>query len=104
MTDVIDIPATAPATPPARRGRRHLDGSPPGEGAYMRDVSVSLPPRDVAALEEIGGGNRSAAVRLLLETWRERDEQPDDGTRDTEPERPARQQRGGRLDPAAATP
>ena len=65
----------------------------------MRDVSVSLPPRDVAALEEIGNGNRSAAVRLLLETWRERDEPPA-----TERDRPARPRSSGRREPMAVSP
>lgn len=70
----------------------------------MRDVSVSLPPRDVAALEEIGNGNRSAAVRLLLETWRERDELPGNGQQATEPERPTRPRSSGRREPMAVSP
>lgn len=70
----------------------------------MRDVSVSLPPRDVAALEEIGNGNRSAAVRLLLETWRERDEPPEDRPPATERDRPARPRSSGRREPMAVSP
>lgn len=68
-------------------GRRHLDGSKPGEGMYLSGVTVSLRPDDIAALEEIGGGNRSAAVRHLLEIWRTQ---------------PVWQRRDDRLPPVAA--
>lgn len=103
-TMTVEEVTTADATDGPQRGRRHLDGSPPGEGSYLTGVTVSLPESDVAALEEIGGGNRSAAVRLLLDAWRERDEPPDDGQREVERDRPARPRSSGHLDPAAATP
>ena len=109
MTEMIEMSPTAPAHPNVetasadsagrpQSGRRHLDGSPPGEGSYLTGVTVSLPVSDVAALEQIGNGNRSAAVRLLLETWRQHTERPQ---RDAEREQPARAQ-SGRREPAAA--
>lgn len=53
-----------------RRGRRHLDGKPPGEGQYMSVVAVTLWPGEKDELTEIGDGNRSAGVRRLLEMYR----------------------------------
>jgi hypothetical protein len=53
-----------------RRGRRHLDGSAPGEGQYLPVVAVTLRPFEIEELELIGDGNRSAAVRRLLEMYR----------------------------------
>jgi hypothetical protein len=53
-----------------RRGRRHLDGSAPGEGQYLPVVAVTLRPFEIEELEQIGDGNRSAAVRRLLEMYR----------------------------------
>lgn len=53
-----------------RRGRRHLDGSAPGEGQYLPVVAVTLRPFEIKELEQIGDGNRSAAVRRLLEMYR----------------------------------
>lgn len=53
-----------------RRGRRHLDGSLPGEGQYLRSVSFSLRPEEIAELERRGNGNRSQAVRDLLASCR----------------------------------
>lgn len=103
-TMTVEEVATADAPDGPQRGRRHLDGSPPGEGVYLKNVSVSLPPRDVDALEQIGAGNRSEAVRYLLETWRERDEPPHDGHQATEPDRPARPRSSGRREPAAVSP
>lgn len=55
-----------------RRGRRHLDGSAPGEGQYLPVVAVTLRPFEIEELERIGDGNRSAAVRRLLAMYRER--------------------------------
>lgn len=52
-------------------GRPHLDGSLPGAGQYLARATVSLPLDDIEALEEIGAGNRSAAVRQLLQMWRQ---------------------------------
>lgn len=52
-----------------RRGRRHLDGSAPGKGEYLSVVTVSLRPQDKELLEIIGEGNRSVAVRRLLEMF-----------------------------------
>ncbi len=49
-----------------RRGRRHLDGNEPGKGQYLPGVTVTLRPFEIELLEEIGDGNRSAAVRRLL--------------------------------------
>ena len=48
------------------RGRRHLDGNEPGKGQYLPIVAVTLRPFEIELLEEIGDGNRSAAVRQLL--------------------------------------
>lgn len=48
------------------RGRRHLDGNEPGKGQYLPGVTVTLRPFEIELLEEIGDGNRSAAVRRLL--------------------------------------
>ena len=53
-----------------RCGRRHLDGSPPGKGQYLRSVSLSLRPEEIAELERLGEGNRSQAVRDLLASHR----------------------------------
>ena len=58
-----------------QRGRRHLDGSPPGAGQYLESVTVSLRPLDIALLEEVGDGNRSQAVRDLLQMYRSLKEQ-----------------------------
>ena len=55
-----------------RRGRRHLDGSAPGEGQYLPVVAVTLRPFEIEELEQIGDGNRSAAVRRLLAMSRDR--------------------------------
>ena len=55
-----------------RRGRRHLDGSAPGEGQYLPVVAVTLRPFEIEELERIGDGNRSAAVRRLLAMYRDR--------------------------------
>ena len=55
-----------------RRGRRHLDGSAPGEGQYLPVVAVTLRPFEIEELEQIGDGNRSAAVRRLLAMYRDR--------------------------------
>ncbi len=48
------------------RGRRHLDGSPPGQGGYMKVVAFSLRPEDVDELTRLGDGNRSLGLRRLL--------------------------------------
>lgn len=53
-----------------RRGRRHLDGSAPGKGVYSRSVAVALRPFEIELLEQIGDGNRSVAIRRLLESYR----------------------------------
>lgn len=53
-----------------RRGRRHLDGKAPGAGVYAVPVSFSMLPADAEALAEIGSGNRSEGLRLLLEMYR----------------------------------
>jgi hypothetical protein len=53
-----------------RRGRRHLDGNAPGEGQYLPVVAVTLRQFEIEELEQIGNGNRSAAVRRLLEMYR----------------------------------
>lgn len=55
----------------ASRGRRHLDGSPPGDGNYMKVVAFSLLPEDIADLTRLGDGNRSLGVRRLLALVRE---------------------------------
>lgn len=54
----------------SRRGRRHLDGSTPGDGQYLTVVSITLRPFEIEGLEQIGDGNRSAAVRRLLAMYR----------------------------------
>lgn len=53
-----------------QRGRRHLDGSAPGTGEYLSGVTISLRPAEIAMLEQVGEGNRSQAVRRLLEMYR----------------------------------
>lgn len=60
-----------------QRGRRHLDGSAPGKGQYLPVVSVTLRPGDIEELEEIGDGNRSAGVRLLLDIYRQQSNETD---------------------------
>lgn len=91
MIDVEDI-STAGCP---QSGRRHLDGSLPGEGLYLSRATISLSPGDIKALEEIGQGNRSAAVRLLLKLWRQ------DATRGAARES-ARREAGQRPDVRAA--
>lgn len=61
----------AQPTTGASRGRRHLDGSPPGDGNYMKVVAFSLLPEDIADLTRLGDGNRSLGVRRLLALARE---------------------------------
>ena len=103
-TATVEVVNAADAPGRPRRGRCHLDGSPPGKGVYLKNVSVSLPPRDVAMLEEIGHGNRSVAVRLLLEAWRELDGPVSVAHQVAEQNRPTRQRMGGRREPVPASP
>lgn len=104
MIDIVATPLISSADPPGRPppGRRHLDGSSPGAGSYLTGVTVSLPQSDVAALEAIGNGNRSAAVRLLLEVWRERNGGADDGKMTSENRPPAREEAAGAKRPRPA--
>ena len=48
-----------------------------GRGQYLLSVSVTLTPEDRAALLQIGGGNRSKAVRELLAFYRETAARPE---------------------------
>lgn len=59
------------AQPTTSRGRRHLDGSPPGAGDYMKVVAFSLRSEDIEELTRLGDGNRSLGVRRLLALVRE---------------------------------
>ena len=59
-----------------RRGRRHLDGNPPGKGQYLRSVSFSLRTEEIEELERLGDGNRSQAVRELLASRRAAEAEP----------------------------
>lgn len=59
-----------------RRGRRHLDGSAPGKGVYSCSVAVALRPFEIEMLEQIGEGNRSVAIRRLLEMYRASSPEP----------------------------
>ena len=68
---MTDMTAQAHPTTGASRGRRHLDGSPPGDGNYMKVVAFSLLPEDIADLTRLGDGNRSLGVRRLLALVRE---------------------------------
>lgn len=53
-----------------RPGRPHLDGSPPGEGEYLKRIAVTLSGEDADLLEALGLGNRSEGVRQLVELYR----------------------------------
>lgn len=59
-------------------GRPHLDGSPAGQGVYIKRVSISLPEEYAEMLRMIGEGNRSQAVRKLIDEYlnREKREAP----------------------------
>ncbi len=69
--EVVDVVEQEEEEREDRRGRRHLDGSDPGKGQYLPVVSVTLRPGDAEDLEVIGDGNRSAGVRVLLDTYRQ---------------------------------
>lgn len=53
-----------------RPGRKHLDGSDPGEGEYLPRLSVTVRPEDMELLERMGRGNRSRGLRSLLDQYR----------------------------------
>jgi len=55
--------------PGAVKGRPRL--SPDG----LTYIQLSLSAADIALLREVGGGNASAAVRILLARWRTENEQ-----------------------------
>lgn len=63
------VSVSAKSNKEERRGRRHLDGSAPGKGEYLSGVTVSLRPFEIELLEKVGNGNRSVAVRRLLEMY-----------------------------------
>ena len=62
-------------------GRKHLDGSDPGDGSYLVRATVTLRQEDIALIEELGGvaergrsitrPNRSAGIRKLVDHFRE---------------------------------
>ncbi len=51
-------------------GRRHLNGSPPGEGKKAGRYSVTLPEGVAEYLRRIGHGNLSAGVRVAAKEAR----------------------------------
>lgn len=52
-------------------GRPHLNGQRPGQGEYLRKITVSLPADLIDWLREIGEGNVSRGIRRLAEIARE---------------------------------
>jgi len=55
-------------------GKRKGAGRPAlTEGQKTRSITVTLPERDIAFLEQAGGGNRSEGVRRAIKALRERE-------------------------------
>lgn len=73
MLDNVNVVNTVQPkeTKTRRGGRRHLDGSKAGQGEYLTVVAITLRPSEVDGLEELGNGNRSAAVRRLLAMYQQ---------------------------------
>jgi hypothetical protein len=52
-------------------GRPHLDGSPAGRGEHTKTYCITLPPEMAEYLREIGGGNLSKGVRMVVRCYQE---------------------------------
>lgn len=52
-------------------GRKHLDGSDPGQGEKLVKRTVALPQWMVERLIKLGGGNLSKGVRVMAEQLKE---------------------------------